>query len=129
MELAGQGAPITRRRGAVLPPVDPRHAHGAGACRPAPGHNRCRQGCLHAWAAGAPGAGEDARITVPQSAVGALAAPASTHQRIAVLGAGGQLQLRQVRLGGPKAGVEVSSSGVAAGETVLTGPQTAPAAC
>jgi hypothetical protein len=121
VELAGQGAQTTPQRVQVLP-TGPRHAHGAGARRPAPGLAGARPGLFaRLWLPGAPGAGEGARITVPQSAVVRRAELTGLY----VLGAGGQPQLRQVRLGRAEGGRVEVLSGVAAGEAVLTEPQTA----
>jgi multidrug efflux pump subunit AcrA (membrane-fusion protein) len=58
---------------------------------------------------------------VPQSAVVRRAELTGLY----VLGAGGQPQLRQVRLGRAEGGRVEVLSGVAAGEAVLTEPQTA----
>lgn len=124
VELAGQGAQTTPQRVQVLPTVDPAtHTVQVRADLP-PGLAAARPGLFaRLWLPGAPGAGagEGARITVPQSAVVRRAELTGLY----VLGAGGQPQLRQVRLGRAEGGRVEVLSGVAAGEAVLTEPQTA----
>ena len=122
VELAGQGAQTTPQRVQVLPTVDPAtHTVQVRADLP-PGLAGARPGLFaRLWLPGAPGAGEGARITVPQSAVVRRAELTGLY----VLGAGGQPQLRQVRLGRAEGGRVEVLSGVAAGEAVLTEPQTA----
>lgn len=122
VELAGQGAQATPQRVQVLPTVDPAtHTVQVRADLP-PGLAGARPGLFaRLWLPGAPGAGEGARITVPQSAVVRRAELTGLY----VLGAGGQPQLRQVRLGRAEGGRVEVLSGVAAGEAVLTEPQTA----
>lgn len=122
VELAGQGAQATPQRVQVLPTVDPAtHTVQVRADLP-PGLAGARPGLFaRLWLPGALGAGEGARITVPQSAVVRRAELTGLY----VLGAGGQPQLRQVRLGRAEGGRVEVLSGVAAGEAVLTEPQTA----
>jgi len=122
VELAGQGAQTTPQRVQVLPTVDPAtHTVQVRADLP-PGLAGARPGLFaRLWLPGATGAGEGARITVPQSAVVRRAELTGLY----VLGAGGQPQLRQVRLGRAEGGRVEVLSGVAAGEAVLTEPQTA----
>ena len=122
VELGGQGTQTTPQRVQVLPTVDPAtHTVQVRADLP-PGLAGARPGLFaRLWLPGAPGAGEGARITVPQSAVVRRAELTGLY----VLGAGGQPQLRQVRLGRAEGGRVEVLSGVAAGEAVLTEPQTA----